>query len=543
MTKRKGKCVLTIKKKFKTKTPKDCNIHISDNELEKETENEADNYSNNINQIKKEKGGEKLVKNTKHESNKNDMMNEDKKSKITNKDIGQNNELTKNEDFIGFCLSSSEEKHSNLESESEDEISTNRYKEIKGEKKYPWIKSDFCYEQEEIADWLTHEIIEFVGFISPSPEEISVRNKVVNKLKAEIQNLWIDAKAYVFGSYATNLYLPGSDIDIVVVSESGNYAQKSKLYQFSAHLRTKKIAKNIKVISKAKVPIVKFVDNESKINIDVSFEKRNGIQAANKIKKWMSTTLGLRELVIIVKYFLRTRKLNNVHVGGLGGYATIILCYHFLRLHPKISTNSIFADKNLGVLLIEFFELYGRNFSYDNLIIALDPKSDEPIYLHKKNCPALDVMKNSFSIIIQDPSEPVNNITRSSYSLRDFKKAFCGAYQLLINKCYKVSKLSYKERLGELILGSIISYTQKERNINDDRYKIANSQMLGDDSINIRSDNDSVYYCSDLINENDDKNINVADNKKRSFVESFDSEKTITDFLGIKNDYDYDSFN
>ena len=34
----------------------------------------------------------------------------------------------------------------------------------------------------------------------------------------------------------------------------------------------------------------------------------------------------------------------------------------FLQLHPRIDARR--ADENLGMLLVEFFELYGRNFNY-----------------------------------------------------------------------------------------------------------------------------------------------------------------------------------
>jgi non-canonical poly(A) RNA polymerase PAPD5/7 len=33
-----------------------------------------------------------------------------------------------------------------------------------------------------------------------------------------------------------------------------------------------------------------------------------------------------------------------------------------LQLHPRIDARR--ADENLGMLLVEFFELYGRNFNY-----------------------------------------------------------------------------------------------------------------------------------------------------------------------------------
>lgn len=82
---------------------------------------------------------------------------------------------------------------------------------------------------------------DFVNYISPSSEEIVTRNNVISTLKKEIGKFWPGTETHVFGSCATDLYLPGSDIDMVVVSETGDYENRSRLYQLSTFLRTKKV--------------------------------------------------------------------------------------------------------------------------------------------------------------------------------------------------------------------------------------------------------------------------------------------------------------
>lgn len=440
---------------------------------------------------------------------------DDDEEPLSKKQKFEKNELAKNADFIEFGFSSSEEDNGDENEYSDDGILShdeqgNIYIQSESKSPYPWVKDHDHSKQKEIADWLTMEMKDFVNYISPSSDEIHTRNMVINTLKTQINNFWPQTEAHVFGSCATDLYLPGSDIDMVVVSDTGDYEERSRLYQLSSFLRNRKLAKNIEVIAKAKVPIIKFVDPGTNIHIDVSFERTNGLVAAKKIRNWLASTPGLRELVLIVKQFLRSRKLNYVHVGGLGGYATIIMCYHFLKLHPKVSTGSMSILDNLGALLIEFFELYGRNFSYDNLILSLDPETDLPRYLLKKYHSNLNSSRNPFCIIIQDPSDPSNNITRASYNLRDLKKAFGGAYQLLTDKCYRLNSASYKERLGELILGDIIKITGKERDFNDDRHKVTNEALInhegdksGDESEGL--DGNDKYYFSDMTIESEDE--------------------------------------
>jgi non-canonical poly(A) RNA polymerase PAPD5/7 len=40
-------------------------------------------------------------------------------------------------------------------------------------------------------------------------------------------------------------------------------------------------------------------------------------------------------------------------------------------MHPLVQTGQIRAEDNLGVLLMEALELYGRNFSYENVGIRI----------------------------------------------------------------------------------------------------------------------------------------------------------------------------
>ncbi|CAX44767.1 topoisomerase 1-related protein TRF4, putative [Candida dubliniensis CD36] len=477
----------------------------------------------------------------------NDNSESEEKHAIVDKEETPENELANNEDFIGFGFSSEDESEEFLDSE-DDSSYKNEGDYANGgtpNSHYPWVKDHDHSKQKEIADWLTLEMKDFVNYISPSSEEIVTRNNVISTLKTEIGMFWPGTETHVFGSCATDLYLPGSDIDMVVVSETGDYENRSRLYQLSTFLRTKKLAKNVEVIASAKVPIIKFVDPISELHIDVSFERTNGLDAAKRIRRWLISTPGLRELVLVIKQFLRSRRLNNVHVGGLGGYATIIMCYHFLRLHPKLSTSSMDALDNLGVLLIEFFELYGRNFSYDDLIISLDSDTEEPRYEKKANHPILNTSRNTFSIVIRDPADTTNNITRSSYNLRDLKKAFGGAYQLLVEKCYQLNAASYKQRLGQSILGDIIKYKGKERDFNDDRHKVVNHALINheeetDDESDGLDGNDKYYFSDMTVESNEDEYVPPKKRATPVTNKAKDTKKLVESFLSLEDNSDAD---
>lgn len=393
------------------------------------------------------------------------------------------NELTENQDFIGFGDDSSDSEMDEGEYSDDgiilgDEVSAHH--RPRAQLPFPWIKDHDHLKEIEIADWLTEEMKDFVNYISPSKKEIETRNRIIDGLKLAIKEYWPECTAHVFGLSATDLYLPELDIDMVVVLRSGTYEERSRLYQLSLRLRQLKLATKIEVIAKTKVPIIKFVDPQLGVHVDISFERVNGIHAAQNIRKWIAQMPGLREMVLIIKQFLSLRKLNNPHVGGLGGYATIIMAYHFLRMHPKVSSNTMSVPDNLGPLLIEFFELYGRNINYDIVGLSLGKDGDTPCYIRKEEHRVLNTSRNPYSIVIQDPLEPENNITRATFALRDIKKAFGGAFQLLTARCYELNQALYKQRLGQLILGDIIKYRGKERNFIDERDLVPNQALIGD---------------------------------------------------------------
>ncbi|AJT97721.1 ADE_G0047440.mRNA.1.CDS.1 [Saccharomyces cerevisiae] len=445
---------------------------------------------------------------------------------------GDEKDLANNDDFISLSASSEDEQAEQEEEREKQEL------EIKKEKQkeilntdYPWILNHDHSKQKEISDWLTFEIKDFVAYISPSREEIEIRNKTISTIREAVKQLWPDADLHVFGSYSTDLYLPGSDIDCVVTSKLGGKESRNNLYSLASHLKKKNLATEVEVVAKARVPIIKFVEPYSGIHIDVSFERTNGIEAAKLIREWLDDTPGLRELVLIVKQFLHARRLNNVHTGGLGGFSIICLVFSFLHMHPRIITNEIDPKDNLGVLLIEFFELYGKNFGYDD--VALGSSDGYPVYFPKSTWSAIQPIKNPFSLAIQDPGDESNNISRGSFNIRDIKKAFAGAFDLLTNRCFELHSATFKDRLGKSILGNVIKYRGKARDFKDERGLVLNKAIIENENYHKKRSRiihdedfaeDTVTSTATATTTDDDYEITNPPAKKAKIEEKPESE-------------------
>lgn len=101
------------------------------------------------------------------------------------------------------------------------------------------------------------------------------------------------------------------------------------------------------------------------IKVDIILNSTTGLTSAKQINKLLTKYPALRPIALVVKYHLGLRALNEVFLGGLGGYAVVCLVVSFLQMHPKVASGSIDPMQNIGVLLLDFFQLYGLNFNLD----------------------------------------------------------------------------------------------------------------------------------------------------------------------------------
>ena len=85
--------------------------------------------------------------------------------------------------------------------------------------------------------------------------------------------------------------------------------------------------------------------------------------------------------MMLIKLFLSQRGLNEVFSGGLGSYGLTVMVASFLKGHPRIQSGQIDTDKSIGVLLIEFLELYGKLINYNEVGVGID--DDVGVFFNK----------------------------------------------------------------------------------------------------------------------------------------------------------------
>lgn len=314
----------------------------------------------------------------------------------------------------------------------------------------PWKRREYSLG----INGLHEEIMDFYEFMSPRLEEAAMRKEVVNRIETIIKNLWPSADVQIFGSFSTGLYLPTSDIDLVVFGKWDH----PPLQLLEQALRKHNVAEpdSIKVLDKATVPIIKLTDRETDVKVDISFNVRTGVKAAQFIKDCIKEYTLLPYLILVLKQFLLQRDLNEVFTGGISSYSLILMAISFLQLHPRIDARR--QNENLGMLLIEFFELYGRNFNYLKTGIRI---RNGGAYIAKEEI--MKAMANGCRpsmLCIEDPLLPENDVGRSSYGAIQVQQAFDYAYLVLSHTVSPLAR-SYPNRDTESILGRILKITQE----------------------------------------------------------------------------------
>jgi non-canonical poly(A) RNA polymerase PAPD5/7 len=107
-----------------------------------------------------------------------------------------------------------------------------------------------------------------------------------------------------------------------------------------------------------------------KIKVDLTFIDLNSNYSTKDILDWVKKTLDshpeIKPIIQVLKRYLQVKKLNSSFNGGLSSFSLLLLIVAYLK-YPKVKTKP-----NLGRILIEFLELYGKFYNYSQSIIDVN---------------------------------------------------------------------------------------------------------------------------------------------------------------------------
>ncbi|DBA00348.1 TPA: LOW QUALITY PROTEIN: hypothetical protein N0F65_000533 [Lagenidium giganteum] len=314
--------------------------------------------------------------------------------------------------------------------------------------KMPWMGERTGYFNSNLYLNLHEEIMDFVRFLSPHPEELVARRELVNEMKDLVASIWPEATLETFGSHETQMFLPKSDIDMVLFGVPSGTAPLFKLAEMLSELG---LVSYLEVVDKARIPIVKFVHKASNIQVDVSFNIASGLATADLVKHYMRVFPAFRPLVLVLKYYLSQRGLNETFAGGIGSFLLQMMVVSFLQHHRR-NLSSDHDDpryNNLGHLLVGFFSLYGKDLNYYDMGISVRNGGS---YFRKEDRGWFDENR-SFLLSMENPNEPSLDVAKNSYEIRTVKRSFDYARQVLLNEIHRRGQF---HPLAGSILGTII---------------------------------------------------------------------------------------
>eukprot|EP00898_Chlorokybus_atmophyticus_P008713 jgi/Chlat1/8843/Chrsp91S09258 len=303
---------------------------------------------------------------------------------------------------------------------------------------------------------LHHEILALCERLRPTKDELERRVQAFHAVRATARELWPTAQVSLFGSCATGLDVPGSDIDIAILHEdepststssapsnprsafrdggegssrgrkAAAPAVKRQLNLLTAALKKRGLLREVEKIAHAKVPLLKCVQKNGVI-CDIAFNANNGPLAVPFVREQLRRYMFLRPLLVVLKLFLDERGLNRVFTGGVGSYCLLNMVISHLQMvaAAKIS--------DLGYLLMGFLERYGRRFDYNSATISIRAAC----YFSKAKLGWLDNNRPDL-LSVEDPQAPDVDIGKGSFKINVVRDAFDQAYMALhrVGNCF-----------------------------------------------------------------------------------------------------------
>jgi non-canonical poly(A) RNA polymerase PAPD5/7 len=131
--------------------------------------------------------------------------------------------------------------------------------------------------------------------------------------------------------------------------------------------------------------------------------------------------------MLVLKTFLSQRKLNDTYTGGIGSFVLCMMIVSFLQMKQQeltVTSNTSSPHAwNLGVLLVDFFDLYGGSFNFIHTGIST---SGLGAYFNKQNRDSTDwfnTMRPAL-LAIENPDLNDINMGNNSYMITKIRKCF-----------------------------------------------------------------------------------------------------------------------
>lgn len=308
----------------------------------------------------------------------------------------------------------------------------------------PWMREETASIQNPNFR-LHNEIIDFYNYIRPSEESARLRQEAFDRVRSALEKELEGSSVLCFGSFATQLYLPQSDVDIVLLHDTLSGEALTK--------RVKRILKanpelflNVDSI-KAKVPVIKFTEATSRLEFDLSFNEPSVVYVMQVVLSELRLQPEIKYLVFVLKVALKQRGMNNTFMGGIGSFLLFLLVLAFLSefKEGKRRSRGGLEKVSLAEYLIEFLAFWGKTFNH---------RLEEVVFGERVIIRRKETQDDSLRII-----SPITDDNLGSSAFR-----FMGAFSMFKNRANFLLNFSFPDKQ------SILKYLINPSNKNFKQY-------------------------------------------------------------------------
>jgi DNA polymerase sigma len=244
---------------------------------------------------------------------------------------------------------------------------------------------------------LSDEIQNIYQNVSLTVTERELYDKAIEELQTTCSEVDSSCKMFVIGSYAMDVAMRGSDVDIFVRTVQGSF-----LKNMHTALCKKPFVKNSTVI-KANIPVCRF-RTKTGIQFDINIQD-DGTGAVGVMQEYFTQYPVIRPLCVAFKLLVKKQGLSTTRTGGLPSLGLLFMLVSHIQHYATNFTN----NPTLGSLFIDFLFLYSQ-FDFDHNTICVRTSS----YIPKKE-------KNMY---IRDPTDDSRDIISGSSSITLIRKKF-----------------------------------------------------------------------------------------------------------------------
>ena len=150
------------------------------------------------------------------------------------------------------------------------------------------------------------------------------------------------------------------------------------------------------------------------------FNQESSLLTSCYVMRQLSRYPHLRPMVLILKYMLSQRELNDTYHGGIGSFMITLLCLSSEQWCIRYIWSIILISRegidrgNLANHLLQFFYYYGLLLNYDKLVLRV---RNDGGYIEKEEKGWLEE-GSEYMLSVENPIDASLDIGKSSYNIK-----------------------------------------------------------------------------------------------------------------------------